>query len=105
MIFITLISCGTVSDLRMKKTEPFQDNFDNEILFKSNWKNDSWKSPASYYLENNTLKITTRPHTKDRVKVSTKKKNFTTGTYTWRIFVPEFKLFEQISIGAFFLLL
>lgn len=101
MIFITLISCGTVSDLRMKKTEPFQDNFDNEILFKSNWKNDSWKSPATYYLENNKLKITTRPHTKDRVKVSTKKKNFTTGTYTWRILVPEFKLFEQISIGAF----
>lgn len=102
LITITaLTSCGTVSNLSISKPKLFQENFDNETLFKSNWKNDSWKSPASYYLENNTLKITTRPNTKDRVKVKTKHKNFTTGTYTWRIFVPKFKLFEQISIGAF----
>jgi hypothetical protein len=64
----------------MKESEPFQENFDNEITFKNNWKNNSWKSPASYSLENNKLKITTRAATKDRVKVRTKRRNFTTGS-------------------------
>ena len=98
---ITFISCATISNLFMKESKPFQENFEDEIAFKNSWKNDSWKSPATYYLENNHLKITTRPNTKDRVKIKSKRKNFTTGTYTWRIFVPTFKLFEQISIGAF----
>ncbi|PQJ76422.1 hypothetical protein BTO16_10950 [Polaribacter glomeratus] len=85
----------------MKESKPFQENFKNEITFKKKWKNNSWKSPASYSLENNKLKITTRATTNDRVKVRTKRRNFTTGTYIWRIFVPEFRLYEQSSIGAF----
>jgi hypothetical protein len=101
MSIITFSSCGIFSELLMKKSKPFQENFDNKIDFKKNWKNNSWKSPASYSLENNKLKITTRAATKDRVKVRTKRRDFTTGLYTWRIFVPEFKLYEQISIGAF----
>lgn len=53
-----------------------------------------------YQLENKHLKITTRPNTIDRVKIRSKEK-FTTGVYTWRIFIPDFTLFEQVSIGAF----
>ena len=78
----------------------FTETFDNLSEFEKNWKNNSWKSPASYELEKGNLKITTRPKTLDRVKIRSKYK-FTTGTYTWRIFVPEFKLYEQVSIGAF----
>jgi hypothetical protein len=85
----------------MKGSEPFQENFDNEITFKNNWKNNSWKSPVSYSLENNKLKITTRAATKDRVKVRTKRRNFTTGSYAWWIFVPEFKFYQQINVSAF----
>jgi hypothetical protein len=98
---ITFSSCGTFSELFMKESKPFQEDFENEITFKKDWKNNSWKSPDSYSIENNKLKITTRAATKDRVKVRTKRRDFTTGLYTWRIFVPEFKLYEQISIGAF----
>ena len=79
---------------------PFLSIFDNQELFEKQWKDNSWKSPASYELENGNLKITTRPKTLDRVKIRSKHR-FTTGTYTWRIFVPEFKLYEQVSIGAF----
>ena len=79
---------------------PFTETFNSEEEFQKNWKDNSWKSPASYELENGNLKITARANSKDRVKIRSKN-TFTTGIYTWRIFVPEFKLFEQVSIGAF----
>lgn len=82
------------------KTSPFIENFENQIEFEENWIDNSWKSPASYQLENGNLKITTRANSIDRVKVRSKRK-FTTGTYTWRIFIPKFKKQEQVSIGAF----
>ena len=84
----------------MKQVTSFTENFHNEEAFKANWTNNSWKTPASYKLENSTLKIITRPNTNDRVKIRSKQK-FTTGTYIWRIFIPEFKIYEQVSIGAF----
>lgn len=79
---------------------PFVATFDNQEEFQQKWKNNSWKSPALYNLENGRLKIRTRPNTKDRVKVRSKN-TFTKGVYSWRIFIPEFKLHEQVSIGAF----
>lgn len=85
----------------MKETASFSENFENKTKFENDWEDNSWKSPASYFLENNHLKITTRPKVVDRVKVRTKRKDFTTGVYEWRIFVPKFKLYDQISIGAF----
>lgn len=85
----------------MKKELRFEENFDNQKNFDKYWENNSWKSPDLYFLEDGQLKITTRANTKDRVKVRTKKKIFTTGSYVWRIFVPNFNLNEQCSIGAF----
>lgn len=79
---------------------PFVETFENQALFEKNWKNNSWKSPASYQLKNGYLKIATRPKTKDRVKVKTNF-GFTTGVYEWRIFIPKFRKNEQVSIGAF----
>lgn len=78
----------------------FIENFEKKNDFKKNWINNSWKSPATYQLEDGKLKFTTRPNSKDRVKIRSKK-TFTTGSYTWRILVPEFTLFEQVSVGAF----
>ena len=97
----TFINCGSIHNLFVKNTAPFLDNFDDKTKFEKNWIDNSWKSPASYSLENKQLKITTRANSVDRVKVRSKRKNFTTGIYKWRIFVPKFKLFEQVSIGAF----
>jgi hypothetical protein len=84
----------------MKQETSFTENFSNKESFKKKWVDNSWKSPALYQLENKHLKITTRPNTIDRVKIRSKQK-FRIGSYTWRIFVPEFTLFEQVSIGAF----
>lgn len=99
IILITFMNCG--SNLRfMKQENSFTENFENSKAFKKNWVDNSWKSPALYQLENKHLKISTRPNTADRVKIRSKKK-FTTGSYTWRIFIPKFTLFEQVSIGAF----
>lgn len=84
----------------MKQEISFTENFSNQESFKEKWVDDSWKSPALYLLENEHLKITTRPNTVDRVKIRSKQK-FTTGSYTWRIFIPNFSLFEQVIIGPF----
>ncbi|NPD45435.1 MULTISPECIES: hypothetical protein [unclassified Lentimicrobium] len=72
-----------------------QNHFDNY------WEDDSMNSPSSYYLEDGHLKIMTRPQTKDRVKVKSKRSDFGQGTYEWRIFVPNFNLNDQCNIGAF----
>jgi hypothetical protein len=102
ILFLTLFSgCVITKALFMNDKKPFTENFSDSASFKNNWENDSWKSPASYSLENNQLKITTRPTIIDRVKVRTKRNNFKTGIYTWKIFIPNFKLYEQCSIGAF----
>lgn len=93
------MNCGS-NHLFMKQNTSFTENFDNQKIFEKNWIDNSWKSPALYELENEHLKITTRPNTTDRVKIRSKQK-FTTGVYTWRIFVPNFKMYEQVSIGAF----
>lgn len=99
LIFITFINCGS-NYLFMKQNTSFTENFDNPKTFEKNWIDNSWKSPALYQLENDHLKITTRPNSADRVKIRSKQE-FTTGVYTWSIFVPKFKLYEQVSVGAF----
>jgi len=96
---LSFVGCGSQLFF-MKQKNTFTENFDNLKSFKKNWIDNSWKSPALYQLENNHLKITTRANTNDRVKIRSKEK-FTTGSYTWRIFVPKFKMYEQVSIGAF----
>lgn len=99
ILMLLFTNCGS-NRLFMKQEMTFTENFDNLKSFEKNWVDDSWKSPASYQLENKHLKITTRPNTNDRVKIRSKQK-FTSGIYTWRIFVTKFKLYEQVSIGAF----
>lgn len=99
LILFTFTNCGS-NRLFMKQETSFTENFDNPKSFNKKWIDNSWKSPALYLLENEHLKITTRPNTIDRVKIRSKQK-FTTGSYTWRIFIPEFTLYEQVSIGAF----
>ena len=101
IVFILLIisSCSTSKTMLMNDSI-FMETFDKKSDFKNNWINNSWKSPATYKLEDGKLKFSTRPNTSDRVKIRSKK-TFTTGSYTWRILVPKFTLFEQVSVGAF----
>lgn len=102
LIFAVLFSsCAMIQSIFKAKNTLFQENFDNPIAFKKVWEDNSWKSPESYSLENGNLKITTRANSEDRVKVRTKSKKFGPGIYRWKIFIPEFRLYERCSIGAF----
>jgi len=79
----------------------------DELAFRSDfsdlksWENDSHEtSPASYGVSDGILRISTRPNTRDRVKVRTGKR-FGIGRYSWRVFVPSMGEGDQASIGAF----
>ncbi|MDO3694615.1 hypothetical protein QVZ41_07125 [Wenyingzhuangia sp. chi5] len=104
MISIVLFS-SCKSNLFDKKEAveniPFTENFNNLELFHQNWKDNSFGHPKSYQLENDALKVSTRPNSKDRVKVKTKRKDFGLGTYEWKIYIPKFNINDQCSIGAF----
>jgi len=65
------------------------------------WEDDSAEgSPHSYSIENGVLRMTTRPETRDRVKISTSQR-FGAGRYIWRVYVPAMGVGDQASIGAF----
>ncbi len=103
LLIIVMSSCTNYLFLKNVpvKNVPFIESFDSQETFKTNWKDNSFGHPKSYFLENNRLKITTRAHRKDRVKVKTVRKDFGLGTYQWNIYVPQFDLNDQCSIGAF----
>lgn len=71
-------------------------NFDDLI----DWEDATQVGLPNYWTENSTLKIFTNPNTWDRTKIKTRS-TFTTGTYTWRVFVPEMGIGDMASIGAF----
>lgn len=103
LVFLATGSCA--NSLFLKKTPvetiPFQANFKDVKTFHNNWKDNSFGHPKSYQITNNHLKVTTRPNSKDRVKVKTKRKDFGLGSYEWKIYVPKYNLHDQSSIGAF----
>ena len=101
-LFLTLTSsCSRLTKYMPNSNVSFVDEFDSEEHFNSLWVDASQRSPKSYTLENDNLKITTRAYSTDRVKVKTKNKKLSVGSYQWRIFIPEMKLNERCSIGAF----
>jgi hypothetical protein len=54
----------------------------------------------NYGLENGNLRLFSHANTRERTKVKTIEK-FTTGIYTWRIFVPTMGVGDQTAIGAY----
>lgn len=101
IIALLLINCKTTNKLPEEELA-FKDNFNNNTKFDSIWEDDTaHNSPKSYSLKNNNLEITSRAKTEDRVKIKTKKKLFGEGSYIWKIYIPQYGLNEQCSIGAF----
>lgn len=66
----------------------------------SGWEDATQQGPINYSIENENLTIFTRANTWDRAKIKTTS-TYTTGTYTWRIFVPEMGVGDMSTIGAF----
>lgn len=55
---------------------------------------------TNYWINNGQLHIFTNPNTWERSKVKTIS-SYTSGTYTWRVFIPEMGIGDMASIGAF----
>lgn len=64
------------------------------------WEDATQVGLPNYWTENGNLTIFTNPNTWERTKIKTLS-TFTTGIYTWRIFVPEMGIGDMASIGAF----
>ena len=71
-------------------------NFDNL----NEWIDATQVGVPNYFIENGNLNIATLANTYDRTKVKSIA-SYTTGTYTWRVYVPEMGVGDQASIGAF----
>ena len=57
-------------------------------------------SPRSYEIRAGQLFMSTRPETRDRVKVRTDER-FGVGRYSWKIVIPKMGKGDQFSVGAF----
>jgi hypothetical protein len=73
-------------------------NFDNLAEWEDASQN--MNGQINYFTEGGNLTIYTRPDTWDRPKVKSVA-TYTTGIYTWRVFVPEMGVGDKASIGAF----
>lgn len=71
-------------------------NFDNL----NEWTDATQVGVPNYFIENGNLNISTYANTYDRTKIKSIA-SYTTGTYTWRVYVPEMGMGDQASIGAF----
>ncbi len=99
IIIILFTSCN--SEEQSIKNEFFEE-FSSQGHLDEYWIDASQNnSPSSYHIENGSLKITTRPNTQDRVKIKTRKNDFSLGNYIWNVYVPKFDLNDQCSIGCF----
>jgi hypothetical protein len=103
MVLIIISSCASNTMIHTPAMEsiPFMEHFNHQTVFETAWIDNSFGDPTSYHLEKGSLKITTRANSTDRIKVKTNRNDFGIGTYEWRIYVPQFDIHDQCSIGAF----
>lgn len=71
-------------------------NFDNL----NEWADATQVGNPNYFIDNGNLNIFTHANTYDRTKIKSIA-SYTTGTYTWKVYVPEMGMGDQASIGAF----
>lgn len=96
---VLCLPAGCMSSRTVDRNDPrtFRSTFNNL----TDWQDDSARnSPQSYTLTDGILRISTRPRTRDRVKVRTHLR-FGAGRYRWRVYVPAMGRGDQASLGAF----
>lgn len=64
------------------------------------WQDATQVGVPNYWIENGNLRIFTNANTWDRTKIKSVA-TYATGTYSWRVFVPEMGVGDCASIGAF----
>jgi len=68
--------------------------------------NDSQPESLTYFASEvfdgkSVTKIWARPESSDRVKLTAERRDFTTGTYRWRVYLPPMGAGDQTSVGAY----
>lgn len=71
-------------------------NFDDLI----EWEDATQIGNQNYWVVSGILHIFTNPNTWERPKIKSVS-TFTTGTYSWRVYIPEMGIGDMASIGAF----
>jgi hypothetical protein len=96
-----------ISSLSLTPKEYSQEKSTDKYVWDFNtleqWKDDSQQTNGKKnytLLDNGCLKLFTHPKTAERSKIKSIQ-SFTTGTYTWKIFIPEIGKGDNSSIGAF----
>jgi hypothetical protein len=64
------------------------------------WEDATQVGNQNYFIDNGNLNIFTHANTYDRTKIKSIA-SYTTGTYTWKVYVPEMGAGDMCSIGAF----
>lgn len=64
------------------------------------WEDATQVGVPNYFIENGNLRIFTNANTWDRTKVKSIA-TYATGSYSWRVFIPEMGVGDCASIGAF----
>ena len=64
------------------------------------WEDATQVGVPNYNIEDGNLRIFTSPNTWDRTKIKSVS-TYTTGTYSWRVYIPEIGVGDMTSIGAF----
>jgi hypothetical protein len=108
-----LFSCSSDNSIDDEETTPISNSGVSKIsntntlkIWNFNnlneWKDGSMNTngETNYRIENGNLNIFTHANTWERSKVKTIS-TFTTGTYTWKVYIPEMGIGDMASIGAF----
>lgn len=84
------------------KTTPVKNNISKFWDFNNldEWEDATQVGNQNYWIENSNLHIFTNPNTWERVKVKSVA-TYATGSYSWRVYVPEMGIGDCASIGAF----
>ncbi|WP_418892637.1 hypothetical protein [Limibacterium fermenti] len=111
ILFLFLfVSCISGGQTNREKTNTEQ-NEENEwktnlasdsVSWAENWIDDSSRTDSTQYkYENGSLRFWTEAESRQRPKITYKNRDFTTGQYFWRVYIPKMGMYERASVGAF----
>ncbi|MEZ7499650.1 hypothetical protein QO200_12985 [Flavobacterium sp. Arc3] len=93
-----------VNAKRVSEDSLSSNKIDTSVVWNFNdltgWEDATQIGLPNYWVKDGKLTIFTNPNTWERTKIKTLS-TFTTGTYTWRVFIPEMGAGDMASIGAF----
>lgn len=94
-------SCNDKEKLQIE--ESWETNLASDSLsWVENWIDDSSQTNTiQYKYENGSMRFWTDKGSKQRPKLTHKKRTFTIGQYFWRVYIPAMGMYNRVSVGAF----